>query len=166
MFAHIPSSPRLSKPAGIGQAHPPRRPGASPITHPGTSDRHIADCTCPCCEEAQRAFLALDRLGAYLESEGSSLADLLDLFALSGARSDFAILQDLHIEPRSERAALAEAAMHLGRLLEDLRSIPCDAPESCPTEAHVGLMREFDARIRWLGARTEDMLSVLKRALE
>lgn len=165
MFAHIPSSPRLSKPAGIGQAHLPRRLQASPITHSVAPNRHIADCTCPRCDEAQRAFLALDRLGVYLEPEGSSLADLLDLFGLSAGQSDLAALRDLHVEAGGERAALAEAAMHLGRLLEDLRSIPCDAPESCPTEAQVGLMRELDARIRWLGARTEDVLATLKRAL-
>lgn len=166
MFAHIPSSPRLSKPAGIGQAHPPRRPRASPITHSVAPNRHIADCTCPRCDEAQRAFLALDRLGVYLESEGSSLADLLDLFALSGERFDLAALRDLHIEPGGEKPALEEAARHLERLLEALRTIPHDAPASNPTGAQAGFVRELDARLRWLGARTEDMLAVLKRALE
>lgn len=110
--------------------------------------------------------VALDRLGAYLADEGPSLERVLRLFGLVSGQADLAALLELHVEPHHETEALREAAVRLERLLEDLAQTPNRADVfGLVPPAELSVMRELDAGIRWLGARTQDILSVVERAL-
>lgn len=127
---------------------------------------HDAACACPACTEAGTAALGLARLGAFLKDESDDLDRVLRLLDLRGGREDLAALRSLHVEPGGERVALTEAAYRLERLLDDLAETPT-TPHivGLPAAADRDLAKGIDGAIRWLGARTQDVLSAVRHAL-
>ncbi|TNC62877.1 hypothetical protein FHG71_20020 [Rubellimicrobium roseum] len=123
-------------------------------------------CTCPSCTRAQVHSIAFARLAAYLETEGPTLARVLTLLDIRGALANLEALQTLHVEPGLEAVALSDVARHLDRLLGDLAAVPFRAKPQIPVEpTDRPLVRDLDAAAHWLGARTQDVLSGVHRAL-
>lgn len=116
--------------------------------------------------EPDAAALALARLQAFLEEEGASLVRACSLLDLTGAEADVAALRALLSDPDATRSALAASAALLERIVEDLAGIPTHAEIQRPLRAgEAAVVRDLDARVRWLGARTEEMLSLLRSGL-
>jgi hypothetical protein len=107
--------------------------------------------------------IALDRLSAWIDSELDSLEALLALADPGAAATDIAALRGLHLDASSTcqevGQLLAEAQVALERLLERMRAMPVDVPLVGPAP------HDADAWLRWSGARLEDILATLCRAL-
>lgn len=107
--------------------------------------------------------VALDRLDAWLDDEIGSLEDLLDITDHEDAIDDISVLRGLHLDAASSRAdirrLLEDAQGALGRLLERVRTIPFDGPLTGQVSS------DFDAWLRWTGARLQDLLTTLRHAL-
>jgi hypothetical protein len=121
----------------------------------------------PPAENASTLELALDRLGAWLDDERNTLGRLL---AQSGKRQGataLEALEQLHLDSDSTEADLRDllesAEVGLDVLLETLRAMP----HHCRLQTAWGLPGKdaLEAHVRWSGARVEDMLSTLRRAL-
>ncbi|WP_101069161.1 hypothetical protein [Roseovarius salinarum] len=113
------------------------------------------------------AFLleaALDRLGAWLDTELGSLENLLDITGHAKAAGDIAALRGLHLNatstPTDVRRLLEAARSSLARLLDRVRTIPANA------EFGWWLPSDFDAWVCWSGARLEDIIKTLQNALD
>lgn len=127
---------------------------------------HARGCRCNDCSRAQRNFLALDRLGAFIEAEAPSLRIAVCAFDIPGAEADLAALEMLDIPSAGEDAALREAVVRMERLLSALTAVPCDVSQvALSRDVGSAIRRDLDARVRWLGARTEDTLLALKAAI-
>lgn len=107
--------------------------------------------------------VALDRLGAWLDTEMSALKNLLDISGYGDANENIVLLEGLHLEafssPTDTRRLLAEAQASLESLLECVQKISAD---------HVVDVRapsDLDAWQRWSGARLQDIVVTLSRAL-
>lgn len=100
---------------------------------------------------------ALGRLGSYLEAELDSLEHLLLLAGRSIA--DVAVLRQLHLFDNAtgtdELRLLTLARSCIERLLGEVRSIDTDGAFGVPVPP------DFDAGVRWAGARLEDILHEL-----
>lgn len=113
------------------------------------------------------ADLALDRLGAWLDAERGTLERLLAQSGQRQAADALDVLDQLHLEPEStadDRLRLLEDARScVALLLETLRAFP----NRCRLQTAWGLPGPdaFDQHVRWSGARLEDLLAVLDRAL-
>lgn len=111
--------------------------------------------------------LALGRLGAWLDAERDTLGCLLAQAGRRQAAGALDALEQLHLEPDSTtedlRGLLEHARTCLGLLLETLRALP----SRCRLETAWGLpgLEAFDTHVRWSGARVEDVLATLDRAL-
>lgn len=107
--------------------------------------------------------IALDRLGAYLDAEMGKLEELLDTAERKEAIDDVVALQGLHLDaasaPADLRRLLENAQMSLAHLLESVRQIPFGCEITGPGA------EEFDAWVRWSGARLEDIVTTLARAI-
>lgn len=117
---------------------------------------------------AQGEFLldvALDRLGAWLDAELGSLEDLIEISGRRGdANEDIVALRNLHLEAASTQAdikqLLENAQAALERLMECLQAV---SPEDV---VDTRAPSNFDAWLRWTGARLQDIAITLSRALE
>jgi hypothetical protein len=111
--------------------------------------------------------LASERLGAWLDAERDTLGRLLAQLGRGQAVDALEALEQLHLEPTATmedlRELLEEAETYLGVLLETLRAIP----SRCQLETAWGLPgpEAFNEHVRWSGARLEDILMTLDRAL-
>ncbi len=111
--------------------------------------------------------LALERLGAWLDAERDTLDRLLAQVGRGQAADALEALEQLHLEPAATtedlRKLLEEAGTYLGVLLETLRALP----SCCRLETAWGLPgpEAFNEHVRWSGARLEDILKTLDRAL-
>ncbi len=107
---------------------------------------------------------ALDRLGAWLDVEMGSLEELLDISGCGDAKEDIKVLRGLHLEaastPTDTRRMLKRAQVSLERLMEYVWTIWPDAvvDARAPTD--------LDAWLRWSGARLQDSVVTISRALE
>ncbi|MBL3702120.1 hypothetical protein GI582_05340 [Sulfitobacter sp. BDSS02] len=106
--------------------------------------------------------VALSRLGAYLDDESGSLEALLKLAGRSAAADDIRALHALHLDTDATeedlRQLLMQAQTLVVRLLDTVRAIPLHARfSSAPSD--------FDAWLRWSGARLQDVCKTLSRAL-
>lgn len=169
MIAHS-TLPSPSDPLAIpGMAIQPEHPDHHGLAAAGSIIAlHVGatGCPCPSCTLAQGYASALARLAAYLEAEGPTLARVLSLLDLRGGLTDLEALQTLHVEPGLEAVALADAALHLDALLDDLAEVPTRAQPQIPMGvADRALVRDLDAAVRWLGARTQDVREVVRHAL-
>ena len=112
---------------------------------------------------ASRRAIALHRFGAWFDAEISSLGDLLDIAGHDEADDDIEVLHGLHLdtdaEPGDLERLLEEARSPLERLLERVRTIPLGDPPAGTIPS------DFDAWVRWSGARLEDILATLRHAL-
>lgn len=107
--------------------------------------------------------LALTRLGAWIDAEIGSLEDLLDISGYEGAIDDIEALYRLHLDADADRRdierLLRRALPPLERLHDQVQTIP-------PEASLVGQApSDFDAWVRWSGARLEDIRETLRRAL-
>lgn len=106
---------------------------------------------------------ALDRLGAWLDAEIAPLEELLDVTGHEDAVHDINALNALHLEatsnPADLRRLLEDAQASLERLHECLQSIPFDGP------LRGRVPSDFDAWLRWTGARLQDIQATLRYAL-
>ncbi|MBJ3764639.1 hypothetical protein ILP92_18050 [Maribius pontilimi] len=111
--------------------------------------------------------LALDRLGAWLDAERDTLNRVLAQVGLGQAASALQALDQLHLEPESTaedlRDLLEDARTFLEVLLETLRALP----SRCFLETAWGLPGPdaVDTHVRWSGARVEEVLATVDRAL-
>ncbi len=111
--------------------------------------------------------LALDRLGGWLDAERDTLGRLLAHAGRPQAADALETLDQLHLEPEATAEDLRDLLEHartcLGVLLETLRALP----SRCRLETAWGLPGPdaVDAHVRWSGARVEDVLATLNRAL-
>ncbi|MFU8863264.1 MAG: hypothetical protein ACNA7O_05065 [Rhodobacterales bacterium] len=118
-------------------------------------------------EGASPLELAVDRLAAWLDGERDTLGRVLAQVGRSHAASALEALDQLHLEPESTaedlRNFLEDAQVFAEVLLEAVRAIPI----RCRLETAYGLPgpAAFDAHVRWSGARLEDILATLSRAL-
>lgn len=112
---------------------------------------------------ASRLAIALHRLGAWFDAEIGNLEDLLDITGHEEAIDDLEVLHGLHLDadaaPKDLGRLLDEARPPLERLLERVRTIPLEGPVAGPAPS------DFDAWVCWSGARLEDILATLRRAL-
>jgi hypothetical protein len=110
--------------------------------------------------------LALAKLGTFLTNEGPGLARVLHLLDNPGAETDLQALRALLVAPMGTRQALVEAERLLDRLVEALAevSVRADIQRLIP-QTDQNLAREIDAAIRWFGARTQDMLELVRHVL-
>lgn len=112
------------------------------------------------------AALALAKLDIFLTSEGPGLARVFHLLDLSGAEADLQALRALVVAPKGTRQALVEAERLLDRLIEALGEVSARAEiQRLIPQADQSLAREIDAAIRWFGARTQDMLELVRHVL-
>lgn len=106
---------------------------------------------------------ALDRLGAYLQAEVGNLEELLNLADCGDAIDHIEGLHSLHLNahatPEDIAQLLEEAQALLERLLERVRTITPESPLTGPASS------DFDAWVRWSGARLEDMVATLRHSL-
>lgn len=118
-------------------------------------------------EGASNLDLALDRLGNWLDAERETLGCVVAQIGRRQAASALEALEQLHLDPDSTaedlRNLLEEARACLEILLNTLRTIP----SRCRLETAYGLPGPdtFDRHLRWSGARLEDILATLCRAL-
>ncbi|KRS18967.1 hypothetical protein [Roseovarius indicus] len=107
--------------------------------------------------------IPLHRLGADIDAEIGSLEYLLDISGLEDAIDDIGALSELHLAADASREdidrLLESAVAPLERLLARVRTIPLDGPLAGPAPS------DFDAWLRWPGARLEDILATLRHAL-
>jgi len=107
---------------------------------------------------------ALDRLGAWLDAEMASLEDLLDVSGHGDAEGDIKILRGLHLEasstPADTRQMLKRAQVSLECLMECVRTISPDAVTDARAPS------DLDAWLRWSGARLQDIVATISRALD
>ena len=112
---------------------------------------------------APRLAIALHRLGAWFDAEIGNLEDLLDIAGHDEAIDDIEVLHGLHLDADAKAGdlerLLKEAKPPLERLLGRVQSIPLEGPIAGPAPS------DFDAWVRWTGARLEDILATLRRAL-
>ncbi|WP_417480591.1 hypothetical protein [Maricaulis maris] len=119
---------------------------------------HVADVP-----HGQILDAALVRFGAYLDAEAESLEKLLALAGHVDVEKYLADLLDLHLEPgatlQDVRALLENALKTLETLAVRTRAIPTDfAPEAV-------VPPDFDAWVRWSGARLADICATLRHAV-
>ena len=118
------------------------------------SSVHWADCL----------VLALMRLSFYLDTEMDVLAQALEVADRPHAARALEALSALHLEPESSdrdiRDLLESARDTLGEVLSDVQTIPVDAMICAPG------IEDFDAMVRWSGARLQDILATLNWALD
>ncbi|SDY85910.1 hypothetical protein [Citreimonas salinaria] len=106
---------------------------------------------------------ALSRLGSYLDYESGSLEALLTLTGNEAAINDIEALHALHLDQDATaadiRQLLMQAQTSLVRLLGVVGPILLHATvfERSPSD--------FDAWLRWSGARLRDISATLSRAL-
>ncbi len=168
MTAHLPlatSTSALARTAEHGPDVPGHRAAPAGVS---TIALHVdgTGCACPDCTLARGYALALGRLGAYLHDEGPSLARIARLLDLPSVQADLAAHYNLHVEPTLEAFALVDATLHLDEILEALAEVPTRAEiQRHLLDAEHRLARDVDAGVRWLGARTEEILLVIRRAL-
>jgi hypothetical protein len=118
-------------------------------------------------EDVSVLDLALERLGAWLDAERDTLGRLLAQVGPGLAAGALEALDRLHLEPESTAKDLRDLLEHartcLGFLLETLRALP----SRCLLETAWGLPGPdaVDTHVRWSGARVEDVLATLDRAL-
>ncbi|SEL62938.1 hypothetical protein SAMN05444413_11249 [Roseivivax marinus] len=111
--------------------------------------------------------VALHRLGAWLDTERETLGRVLTQAGRRGACRILDMMDQLHLDgdamPHELREVLEEARDTLAALLETLREIPT----CCRLETAWGLPGPdtFDRHVRWSGARLEDIVATLNRAL-
>jgi len=111
--------------------------------------------------------IALHRLGAWLDAERNTLDRVLAQTGQWQAAKAFETLDQLHLEPESTARDLRDLLEHartcLEFLLETLRAIP----RRCGLRTAWGLPGPdtLDTHVRWSGARLEDILTTLERAL-
>uniref|UniRef100_UPI0013A6A41B hypothetical protein n=1 Tax=Meridianimarinicoccus zhengii TaxID=2056810 RepID=UPI0013A6A41B len=107
--------------------------------------------------------VALDRLGAWFDAEIGDLEDLLDMTGHEGAIGDIEALYRLHLDadaaPGDVESLLKGVRPTLRRLLKRVRSIPLDGPAGKPIPS------SFNMWVCWSGARLEDILATLDRAM-
>jgi len=118
-------------------------------------------------EGAARLTLALERLSAWLDAERDTLGGLLAQTGQSQTSSAFEELDQLHLEPGHGPAEIRELLEHALTLLEvllgNLRDMSC---RQATISAWGGPgPAAFDTHVRWSGARLEDIVATLKRAL-
>lgn len=90
------------------------------------------------------------------------VASILDRPAL---KAHVAALEALHAEPKpnGEAEALIEVARRLELMREELASLPVRAkPVELRLAGDPESPGDLDAAVRWLGARTTDMLSTIR----
>ena len=117
--------------------------------------------------EPDLAGLAVARLEAFLEEEGPGLSRLFSLLDLTGAEVEVDALHALLREAGDSRQALASAEMRLDRIVGDLAEISPRAEIQRPMRAgEASAVRHLDAMVRWLGARSEEMLRLVRRGLD
>lgn len=107
---------------------------------------------------------ALTRLAAYVDDEGPTLARVLRLVGATDGCAALDALRTLHCDAGDEMDALADAERHLEGLLETLAELPVRAQAESlvvPREDWK-LLRDIDMAVRWLGARTQDMLGLAR----
>ncbi|WP_305972537.1 MULTISPECIES: hypothetical protein [unclassified Mameliella] len=116
---------------------------------------------------AQGGFLldaALDRLGAWIDAELGSLEELLAISGCGDAKSGIKTLRGLHLEAAATqtetRRLLEDAQESLECLMASVRTISSEAL------VNVRAPSDFDAWVRWSGARLQDIQITLSRALE
>jgi hypothetical protein len=114
-------------------------------------------------EGATSPYIGLHRLGDWIGAELGSLARLVSLMGYTDAAADVAILYGLHLDTNSDGGDVArlleEAAAALERLLERVQAFPIDGTTVGPAPP------DFEAWVRWSGARLEDILKTVRRAL-
>lgn len=111
--------------------------------------------------------LALDRLGAWLDAERDTLDRLLAQTGRSQAASALETLDQLHIDPGATEQDLRNLLEHARTCLEVLLETMRGLPSRCQLQTAWGLPGPdaVDRHVRWSGARLEDILATLNRAL-
>ena len=114
-------------------------------------------------EAVRRTDTALCALSRYLDHEAASARALLALCGDRSAAATLDRLQLLHIEPDATEGDLerlvAGALASLEFVLERVGDLPSD-PELCGAAP-----ADFDAWLRWSGARLEDVVASLRSCL-
>jgi hypothetical protein len=103
--------------------------------------------------------LAVARVGALLDDASHALETVL---RDGGATKALAALHALHLDPdEGDPAALLRSALHhLETILDALHKLPNDADETSRA-----LPADYDAAVRWCGARVQDAVETLRRAV-
>lgn len=107
---------------------------------------------------------ALFRLGAWLDAEMAALEGLLDVSGRGDAHDDLVALWGMHLDPActpmDTRRLLEDAHASLARLLERVRNVSSDYVSDARAPA------DFDAWLRWSGARLQEIVDTLSRSLD
>ena len=114
-------------------------------------------------EAVRRTDTALCALSLYLDNEADRARALLALCGDRSAAATLDSLQLLHIEADATEGDLerlvAGALASLEFVLERVGDLPSDS------ELHGAPPADFDAWLRWSGARLEDVVASLRRCL-
>src|SRR6056297_1321328 len=153
----MPSSPN----AAIGHERPGPLPGGSLMNSIVFTHFEVPD------EGAAPLTVALDRLSAWLDAERDTLGRVLAQAGQLQTSSALEALDQLHLEPGHGPAEIRELLEHALVLLEvllgNLRDMSC---RQATISAWGGPgPAAFDTHVRWSGARLEDIVATLKRAL-
>lgn len=109
--------------------------------------------------------LGLRRLSLYIDHELDLLVEIVRAGDLRRASDALDALSSLHLEAdstdRDTQRLLETARGILDDVLGDLRTMTFGDAVCAPAGAH-----DFDARIRWAGARLQDILTTLEWALD
>ncbi|MGR3454584.1 hypothetical protein [Pseudooceanicola sp.] len=112
-------------------------------------------------------YLALDRLGAWLDAERDTVGRVLAQLGRGHAGCALDALDQLHLGPESTADDLRDLLEHAQTCLSVLHETLRSLPSRCSLETAWGLPGRdtVDTHVRWSGARIEDVLATLDRAL-
>lgn len=107
--------------------------------------------------------VALDRLSAWLDAELGSLKNLLNVSGYIDENDHIVLLEGLHLEaysaPNDVRQLLTEARVCLEGLMQCVQKISAEDVVDARAPS------DLDAWLRWSGARLQDIVVTLSRAL-
>lgn len=111
---------------------------------------------------------ALEHLGAWLDAERDTLAQLLAQAGRWQAAIALDEMAQLHLEPQATAEDLRDLLERARACLEYLFETVCALPRHGRLVTAWGLPgpAAFDAHVRYSGARLEDILRTLTRALD
>ncbi|MBB3711777.1 hypothetical protein FHS00_001348 [Limimaricola variabilis] len=118
-------------------------------------------------EGASILEIALNRLGAWYDAERYTLGGVLAQAGRRQAAAALERLEQLHLEPDSSEEDLRDLLEEAVSCLEFLLDTVSEIPSRCRLTTAYGLPgpAPFDRHVLWSGARLQDIVATLHRAL-